>query len=76
MVAAAVSTLGDKGSHGNAVLGKEKEPGPSPTPGGQREKTGQTPAEKLPGFPQWHRDVLFLTKVCLVLSVCLKGTKY
>jgi hypothetical protein len=38
---AAVSTLGDKGSHGNAMLPEEEEPGPSPTHGRQREKTGR-----------------------------------
>lgn len=55
-MAAGVSTVEARGGRGNAMLGEEKEPGPSPSQGGQREKTGQNPARGLPGcFSQWRQ---------------------
>lgn len=55
-MATGVSTVEARGGRGNAMLGEEKEPGPSSSQGGQREKTGQNPARGLPGcFSQWRQ---------------------
>lgn len=54
-MATGVSTVEARGGRGNAMLGEEEEPGPSPSQGGQREKTGQNPARRLPGcLSQWR----------------------
>lgn len=55
-MAAAVSALRDKGSHGNAMLGEEKKPGTLPPPTvGRGRKRGRI---QLRNFPQRHKDLL------------------
>lgn len=52
--AAAVSTLGDKVSHGNAMLVEGEESGPSPTHGEQGEQTGRI---QLKNFLFFHNGI-------------------